>query len=190
MERNNKNLVGREINGLLILRYFVEKRVNENKGRSYFEYKCVCGEIQVCRCEAIKSGITRSCGCKTKDLISESEMLPGNEATINTIEKWYKTNAKKRNLEWQLSRKDFENLIFGNCKYCEEIPQSRDIFISGRKRRKKTIASNGIDRVNNEKGYNIGNCVSCCQTCNRSKKDLTLEEWMSWINRIILVNSK
>jgi hypothetical protein len=35
------------------------------------------------------------------------------------------------------------------------------------------IEYNGIDRVDNEKGYLVENCVPCCFTCNSLKKSVT-----------------
>jgi hypothetical protein len=40
---------------------------------------------------------------------------------------------------------------------------------------------NGIDRVDNSKGYILGNCVPCCSWCNRAKADGTLAKFMDWI---------
>ena len=36
---------------------------------------------------------------------------------------------------------------------------------------------NGIDRVDNIKGYDLDNCVTCCSLCNWMKRDLTIKEF-------------
>ena len=41
-----------------------------------------------------------------------------------------------------------------------------------------------VDRLNNNLGYTIENCVSCCAWCNRSKNTHTTKEFYSWITQI------
>jgi hypothetical protein len=43
---------------------------------------------------------------------------------------------------------------------------------------------NGIDRVNNNFGYLIDNCVTCCTNCNVAKMARTQEEFNSWNQRV------
>ena len=43
---------------------------------------------------------------------------------------------------------------------------------------------NGIDRVDSSLGYVPGNCVPCCRICNTMKMDLSIEEFISHIERI------
>jgi hypothetical protein len=42
---------------------------------------------------------------------------------------------------------------------------------------------NGLDRVDNTKGYIISNIVSCCGQCNRAKGILSQEEFLQWLKR-------
>lgn len=37
----------------------------------------------------------------------------------------------------------------------------------------------GLDRIDNSDGYRIGNVVSCCSLCNRSKNNLSAEKFIS-----------
>jgi hypothetical protein len=43
---------------------------------------------------------------------------------------------------------------------------------------------NGIDRIENTKGYSIDNCAPCCKICNNSKSTLSKEEWFYWIKQV------
>lgn len=43
---------------------------------------------------------------------------------------------------------------------------------------------NGIDRIDNQKGYSLDNVVACCRICNNAKSDMTVHEFHSWIMRI------
>lgn len=44
--------------------------------------------------------------------------------------------------------------------------------------------SNGIDRVDNNKGYISGNMVSCCKVCNFGKRDMNKEKFFEWIKKV------
>ncbi len=46
------------------------------------------------------------------------------------------------------------------------------------------LVHNGIDRLNSGSGYESGNCVSCCKTCNLAKNDLGVEEFRTWVRAI------
>lgn len=43
---------------------------------------------------------------------------------------------------------------------------------------------NGIDRLNNNEGYYIGNSLTCCGTCNIMKKDRKLEDFIQLCENI------
>lgn len=85
----------------------------------------------------------------------------------------YKRGASRRNYDFDLTEEDFNALITGDCNYCGTPPNPL----------------NGVDRLNNEIGYNIDNCVPCCFNCNRAKGTLTIEQFKELIikiyNRII-----
>lgn len=93
--------------------------------------------------------------------------------------KTYKGNAKLRELEFNLSKEDFLNLTRDNCFYCNASPR-----LSSNKRYLSTLQWNGIDRVDNSKGYTIENSVGCCDICNYAKKKLDLDQFKIWIQRV------
>jgi hypothetical protein len=45
------------------------------------------------------------------------------------------------------------------------------------------IIVNGIDRVDNSIGYIKSNSVTCCSQCNFAKNDISLYEWLSYLER-------
>ena len=67
----------------------------------------------------------------------------------------YKSSSEKKKIPFYITIKDFNDLIRGDCSYCHRTP-TQDTW-------------NGIDRVVPEKGYVIGNVVSCCDDCNIDK---------------------
>lgn len=50
-------------------------RVDKNPDKPYANFLCECGKEFVTRIDAVKSGRTKSCGCKTKIFISEASAI-------------------------------------------------------------------------------------------------------------------
>lgn len=86
----------------------------------------------------------------------------------------YRKGAIKRNLSFDLTKYEFERLVNSICFYCNSSPTKM----------KSGIIRNGIDRINNEIGYNRKNTISCCSTCNFMKRDLSFKEFKQKINNI------
>lgn len=78
-----------------------------------------------------------------------------------------KGNAKRRGYKIQLTDSVIISLLSQPCVYCGKID----------------AGCNGIDRIDNTKGYIKNNCVSCCKTCNIAKNDLTIKEFKQQIER-------
>jgi hypothetical protein len=97
----------------------------------------------------------------------------------------YARNAKIRNKEFLLNESQFKNLTSQNCHYCNSQPVL--IRRSGKKNAKSHWGDyyfNGLDRIDNKIGYIESNVVPCCIICNRAKKDMKYQDFISWINRI------
>jgi len=101
------------------------------------------------------------------------------ERSLEDLFRSYRGDAALRGLTWQLSRADFDVLVFGYCHYCGQEPrQERKFLING------GIIYNGIDRVANELGYFFANCVSCCGRCNWWKGQLSKQEFLEHASKI------
>lgn len=88
----------------------------------------------------------------------------------------YRKSAEARGYEWALTTPQAVKMFRRDCHYCGAHPEiSRE---TGKKR------LNGIDRVDNTKGYTKDNCVTCCKMCNRMKSAYTLVEFLNKIKRI------
>lgn len=123
---------------------------------------------------------TRSCGCLQRERVIKANTKGYGEASLHGIYCVYKNNAKRRNQEFKLSKDEFKKLTKQNCNYCGTIP--KQVITRGNSSTPYTY--NGIDRVNNKKGYTIENSVSCCMICNMAKGALTHTEFKNWIIRI------
>lgn len=79
----------------------------------------------------------------------------------------YKSRAMKKGLPFELFPEDFNAYTLCACFYCG-LNQGHV----------------GIDRCNNELGYNTSNCVSCCRECNQMKADMSREDFVAHCQRV------
>lgn len=101
---------------------------------------------------------------------------------------YYKRNAQKKPIDWALSKDAFSQLVFKKCHYCNAEPLHKTFIQYGASviRRVSKERVNGIDRLDNDKGYVIDNCVPCCMTCNRMKLALSVDEFLIHIKKIFI----
>lgn len=135
---------------------------------------CECGQFTLASANALINNRHKSCGCARRRY-SDKELV------IRQIYRRYKRGASKRNVSWNLSRAEFDILIFKNCSYCNGIPSS---CAKADNSSNYKLHYNGIDRQDNDLGYIADNCVPCCKICNHSKSDLTIVDWQSWLKRV------
>ncbi|MCK5612566.1 hypothetical protein KAR91_62420 [Candidatus Pacearchaeota archaeon] len=140
---------------------------------------CDCGNFSTVTAGHLRAKEIRSCGCLQKEAVGRRakeglNRLPTGESNLNRVIKHYKYNTKKRNLKFSLTREQFKKLVQQKCFYCGVKPHT----ISNSKRSNGKFIYNGIDRVDNTKGYIIGNCVTCCRTCNEWKRARTQQEFL------------
>lgn len=161
------DLTGKRFGKLLILRHLPN-------GRSHTQQwlcECDCGNHVVTR-TANLTQYQRSCGCTSR--------LPAGEACKRFLLRQYKFQARARGLTFSITDIEAFALFNSNCYYCD-TPPSRVIVhpeFNGR------FIASGIDRADNSKGYVPGNCVACCGTCNLAKRELTVDEFLSWARRL------
>lgn len=135
----------------------------------YWNVKCECGNKKILKTQEILNGCSKSCGCYQKERLSETIRKEEKEVCINILWNRYIHGAKSRNLDFILNKNEFTNLISTNCYYCNSFPNLKV------NKREYTLFYNGIDRIDNSKGYILENCVSCCSDCNYLKADITLD---------------
>ena len=99
------------------------------------------------------------------------------EYTSNQRYSSLKSQAKKRNLCCDLSKKEYDDLLESEqCAYCY-----------GNLHR----AGSGLDRKDNTKGYTLDNVTVCCKSCNTVKgENLTYEEMQIMMQAIQIYRIK
>jgi len=165
-----------------VLRYDKEQ---QHSRKAYWICRCECGVERSVDGGSLRAGTSVSCGCYKISVTMASEgrnTKPAGVCALNCLYSNYKlTGAKARGLEFSLTKAEFGCLTKEPCTYCG-IPPSQ-VFTNGGKA--SPYIYNGIDRVDSNKGYTIVNTVPCCKTCNYAKSNLTLAEFMLWLDRVV-----
>lgn len=125
-------------------------------------------------------------GYKTRDNIEVGNRKKKSigVAAFNQTFKAKKALAKYRELEWNLTKDEFKQLVEKNCHYCGSAPKNIKKTCNG------CYIHNGLDRINSDLGYDLNNVVPCCIICNRAKSNLTQIEFQNWINALICHQNK
>ena len=150
--------------------------------RLYSVLCLLCGSVTDKRLQTIE--MAQSCGCmqskRSRRVVgSGRRSAEGTRVEINNLISIYKSNARKRDVSFDLTYAQFETLVDGECYFCGDIGGN-----TLRKRGYNDYSYNGIDRVDNSVGYLPSNCISCCSWCNRAKNNGTLANFVDKCKKI------
>lgn len=148
----------------------------EGRTQYFFRCRCDCGVEKSIRIAELtsRSSKTHSCGCHGKQRRLEANLgntyrrRPSGEAALTHLVARYRTDAAKRGLVFGLSEGEFLEVVSQPCFYCDAAPSR---IIGGRYN--GAITCSGIDRVDNDVGYTLENCVPCCTKCNSIKNAIS-----------------
>lgn len=182
-----RDLTGKTFGKLTVVK-FSHYELSKDRRKDFWDVNCECGNTKKSLGNTLVSGGVQSCGCLLKESYKtlgertrKRNLLPKSEASFNTLLSNYKDRAKKKKLKFSLSKEEFKDLISKNCEYCDSIPSN---FLK-KKKSNGGITYNGIDRLDNNKGYIKENCITACEICNKAKRDLTLKEFTEWLSKMI-----
>ena len=168
-------------------------KILDNRVQTYYHCKCYCGETRDVQYTKLKNGYVTHCGCKNfTNIIHGNRKFNPSLASFRAKAANYKATAKNRKIGFNLTIDETISLLKGNCYYCNHQPSNHYNVRKNGKSSKKInyalnninnfeILFNGIDRVNNLKGYTLENSVSCCNKCNTAKLEQSLDEFKEWI---------
>ena len=91
----------------------------------------------------------------------------------------YRLNAKRRAILWDIDYFKFFECLRSPCHYCGRVHSLKVLTTEDGE-----YMYNGVDRVNNDKGYIRDNIVSCCSDCNRSKGVLSKQDFITLAGKI------
>jgi hypothetical protein len=154
----------------------IKKVVNE-KDRMAWLCDCDCGKSKIVKGSYLRAGLVKSCGCLFK--------FPKGEAGFRNAWGHLKKNARNRKLEFSLTQEFVKRLHSKPCWYCGSLPSNGKGCLSNCN---GEYIYNGIDRIDNAKGYTVDNVVPCCFICNRAKRDMSISKFQDWIKKLISFN--
>ncbi len=132
------------------------------------ECVCDCGATRIARLTRLRRGHVNSCAsCSRKAAWDLRGRLNDRERHTSDALQEYRENAKRKQISFELSRRECGWLFHSPCHYCgyAEGPV-------------------GIDRIDNKVGYRAGNVAPCCRQCNYAKRDMPVADFLAWVKRI------
>lgn len=175
-----KDLTGVVFGELTVLGFSHSYVQPSGQKRAVWKVQCSCGVVKECSTSNLLSKSTVSCGHVGAENRRKSRVVENSGAAKNYLYISYKKRAEYRNLPFLLCVEKFIELTEGNCVYCGNAPSN----IRKGRGSAGSYVYNGIDRIDNAKGYFEGNVVSCCGICNQMKMDMMYKDFMSHIKRI------
>lgn len=161
---NRVDLIGKTFGSWEVLRY-----VETRRKQPFWDCLCTkCGKVYVVGSNSLRNGSKGCFSCKTQPKGREKIRTP-EEEVLHQVFASYKIGARNRNLSFKLERDLFVKLTQSPCFYCGGG------FASYGTTAEKVVYYNGVDRVDNSKGYLVNNVVPCCKPCNNKKFAVTKE---------------
>lgn len=168
---------------------------NSGTGRAQWLCKCECGNEKLIKSERLrsKSDPVQSCGCFQREtarkvMAANVKRLPPGEANKRRAIESVRNSARAKERECLLTDFEIITLMDSPCEYCGIQPSGMWHVPDYRHNKTGWFKRNGIDRVNNDKGYINGNVVPACSRCNLSKSEMGSLEFWKWVQRLILHN--
>lgn len=163
--------------GLKFNKLTIQSVFRKNK-KTYANCLCDCGKLSIAIHNSVTSGRTKSCGCIRKE--KRGPVTEYGESVKKCLINLYIKGAKTRGLPFELTEEQIEVLFKQNCYYCNCEPRKQT-----KPQMYGEYYANGIDRVDNTKGYTIENSVACCKECNFMKRSMNKD---IFINKCIQIS--
>ena len=107
----------------------------------------------------------------------EAQALP---AAIRYLWNVHLRGCARRGVLCLITISEYAELTNSRCHYCNAAPFNMTKMLRG-----TNIPYNGIDRVNNARGYVRDNLVTCCKHCNAMKSALGRDAFVMHARRIV-----
>lgn len=176
-KRERVNFVGVKFGKIII--------IGKDSASRKYEIKCDCGNIKHVK----NPSVLKSCGCIGKSI---DKMVKTNrerepiDASAMQVFKY-----RNRYNDGDLTFENFKELTQMNCHYCNTKPSNvSNAFKNDKRSNIESILNgdfiyNGLDRIDSSKKHDFDNVVPCCYYCNFAKNDLSYEEFLNNIKKIL-----
>ena len=161
----------------------VYKSTYLGKFEKQHRFLCDCGiYFKVNHSTRLKNEGNFSCrDCYNKSYSEKHDPDWGYKLIIKRI----KSDANLADRNFDITIEQFKELCHRDCFYCGSAPSNTSWY-----KNKRSFTYSGLDRLDNDLGYNILNVVPCCIICNRAKNSMPIEDFLLWIDKLISHNNK
>lgn len=146
-------------------------------------YRCQCGVEKTTTGGDLRFGKVKSCGCDRSDrafkMGKANLKAPGHSSFVMLYNR-YACTARNRGYVFNLDKDQFKTITQSICHYCGIEPKQ----IADKGTASGTYLYNGVDRVDNNLGYEPYNVVPCCTACNMMKRLMSKQEFIDHVKRI------
>jgi hypothetical protein len=180
--------LGKRFGRLVVISEAPRRRTGKHQIlRRYFLVECDCGDKFEVSASSLTSKLTLSCGCYGREKrlaglmnwkFKRRQFLDVEILVVKDLYQRYKSGALRRKLEWGISLEQFKTLTSSPCYYTNKNPESIHVY------NQDSYLYNGIDRIDNTKGYVVDNCVPCCFAVNKAKGTLTEKDFLKLIKDV------
>jgi len=143
---------------------------------------CDCGnQIEVSR-QRLATGHKTNCGCSSHAAV----IKPNAGAAKHHLFQIYANGAQRNNRAFEFNEEEFLKITSLNCFYCGIPPRQIQKPAKGSSTHYKPECwyyYNGIDRIDNNLGYTLDNCVPCCAKCNYLKSHRNYYKFMTQVSK-------
>lgn len=195
--RPAENLIGKRFGKLTVIGEYEpgRKAINETNRFSARVYpsvlcECDCGRTKRFTVNNLKKGSTKSCGCFRLQTSSQNGKKSGRMNGLKQ-RKYSTKESSARDLFQKYMKRNPGNLDFESffkltqlsCYYCGTLPNQK-YLVENVTDNLGTYIYNGLDRIDNLKGYDLENVITCCGTCNFMRNKLTMEDFFTHVAKI------
>lgn len=154
--------------------------IDYNDETTRFTFVCTLCQKKIITCDSrtLNNIVSerKLCTCSKKKIKESSGGFFITDKGLDTILNSYIKGANARNKSFDLTREQVRTLVQSPCHYCGKGPSNTI--------RNDSTKYNGIDRANNNQGYVMGNCVSCCKRCNLAKGTMGYTEFRTFVSDV------
>jgi hypothetical protein len=190
----HSDFIGTRIGKVVVSEFSHVVRVKE-RDFYYYSFICDCGNSGTGgKHTLLQAGKTRKntycCETCRKDKLAEwaktahikyKDPVEGKCAILFSN---YRSKCKSKQWKFELTFEEFKNLVTSNCHYCNLEPNKSRQERAASRQNITPIYFNGIDRKDSGEGYIHGNCLPCCEDCNKAKRSLSYEMFLSLVEKI------
>lgn len=167
-------------------------RLHGGQKKVFFRCLCDCGNIRETITSSLRAGITKSCGCLSKETNKRTgkakkgipcySIRTGLKYVTGVYYRCVKCGAKNRNLEFSITIEDMEDLLIKQNFKCKL--SGLDIVIGyGIEKHEKTAS---LDRIDSSKGYTKDNIQWVHKKINWMKYNFSETEFIELCKKVYL----